>query len=207
MKNKEYGTALNWNYVILSIVVITVMTILVLYMPGIREFDNNLLKAIRNFLFAYPSYIPIFVSDFGMQSYLLWPQIAAACVLVSHRYYTKAFLLIFFTQASFALTNLIKNFVCRERPLGCNYNTFSFPSGHAASEMCFLGIISYLVATHVRNDFWRNFLIILFGVWIFLVCLSRIWLGVHYPIDVITGMFLGFLLVNLFIITSRWLSR
>ena len=207
MRNKEYGIALNWNYVILSLVDITVMTLLVLYMPGVRDFDYNLLRAIRNFLFAYPSYVPVFISDFGMHYYLAWPQIAAVSVLVSHKYYTKAFLIVFFTQASFVLVDLIKGFVCRQRPLGTRDIGYSFPSGHATSEMCFYGIVIYLVATYVKNDFWRKFLIMLFGLWIFLVGISRMWVLAHFPIDVITGFFLGFLLVNLFIIVSRWLSR
>ena len=38
-RKQEYGMALNWNYVIVSIVVFVVLTILVLYMPNIREID------------------------------------------------------------------------------------------------------------------------------------------------------------------------
>ena len=50
-----------------------------------------------------------------------------------------SFLLVFFTQGSYALVDVIKNFVCRERPsihLG-----YSFPSGHTTTSMCFYGII------------------------------------------------------------------
>ena len=47
----------------------------------------------------------------------------------------------------------------------------------------------------------------LFGVWIFMVGISRLWLGVHFLVDVIAGMFLGFMLVNLYIIVSKSLSK
>ena len=40
-RKQEYGMALNWNYVIISVVVFVVLTVLVLYMPNLREFDAN----------------------------------------------------------------------------------------------------------------------------------------------------------------------
>ena len=204
-RNKEYGLALNWNYVVVSLIVVTVLTILVLYMPNLTEFDGNILHSIRLALSPYPSYIPQFCSSFGRDYNMLWPQIAAGSVLVSEKRYMKAFLLIFFTQASFVVTDLIKNFVCRERP--CVYPGFSFPSGHSSTTMCFYGILIYLVLHYAKSDFWRYFLTSLFGIFIFLVCLSRLWLGVHFLTDLTAGLFLGFLLVNLYIIISRAMSK
>lgn len=205
MRNKEYGIALNWNYVIVSLVVFVILTVLVLYMPTMNEFDGNVLHSIRLALSPYPMYIPNFVTEFGRASHMLWPQIAAGSVLVSHKRYLKAFLLIFFTQATFVVTDFIKDFVCRERP--SVYPGFSFPSGHSSTTMCFYGILIYLVLHYAKSDFWRYFLTALFGVWIFLVGISRLWLGVHYPVDVIAGMLLGFIMVNLYIIVSKSLSR
>lgn len=204
-KQTECSLALNWNYVVVSLVVVAVLTLLVLYMPHLSEFDANVLHSIRLALSPYPAYIPKVISEFGMANYMLWPQIAAGSVLISHKKYVKAFLLIFFTQASYALTLWLKNFVCRERPSVCH--GFSFPSSHSSMTMCFYGILIYLVLRYVSSEFWRYFLTALFGVWIILVGISRLWLGVHYPIDVIAGMFLGFMLVNLYIIISKSLSR
>ena len=207
MKNKEYSIALNWNYIGISVVFFTILTILVLYVPNTRSIDYAFLKSIRLALSPFPTYIPLFVSEFGRANHMLWPQIAAGCTLVSHRYFLKAFMLILFTHICYYLKDLIKNFICRQRPEGCGYGDFSFPSGHASTSMCFYGIIIYLIHTYVRNDFWRNFLIILFGVWIFLCGLSRLWLGVHFPVDVIAGWLLGFVLVNLYIILDKSICR
>ncbi len=204
-KNQEYGIALNLNYVIVSIVVFAVLTLLVLYMPGLTQFDANVLHSIRLALSPYPVSFAQFVTEFGRPYQMLWPQIAAGSVLISHRHYVKTFLLVFFTQATFAVTIFIKNFVCRERPV--DYPEFSFPSGHTSTTMCFYGILIYLVFTYVKSDFWRYFLITVFGLWIILVAISRLWIGVHYPVDVIAGAFLGFIMVNLFIIASKLLRR
>ena len=204
-RQKEYGVALNWNYVIVSLVVFVVLTVLVLYMPNLTTFDANVLHSVRLALSPYPVYIASFISEFGRSYHMVWPQIAACSVLISEKRYMKAFLLVFFTQASFVITDVVKNFVCRERPSA--YDGFSFPSGHSSTTMCLYGILIYLVLHYAKSDFWRYLLVTLFGVWIFLVGISRLWLGVHYPIDVIAGMFLGFMLVNLYIIVSKALSK
>ena len=204
-KRSESGIGLNLNYIIVSIVVFVILTVLVLYMPGLTAFDGKILHSIRLALSPYPIWFAQFVTEFGRSYQMVWPQIAAGSVLISHKKYVKAFLLIFFTQATYALTIFIKNFVCRERP--CVYPEFSFPSGHSSTTMCFYGILIYLVLHYAKSDFWRYFLVTLFSLWILLVGISRLWLGVHYPVDVIAGMFLGFIMVNLYIITAKTLSK
>lgn len=195
----------NWNCVTLSVVVLAVLTLMVLYMPGLREIDMEILKAVRKFLAPYPSYIPAFFSNYGGVGNFWWPQITACAVLVSHQKYLKAFLLVFFTQGAYFLVDIFKNFVCRERP--CIHAGYSFPSGHTTTTMCFYGIIIYLILYYVRNTFWRYFLAIFFGLIIFFVALSRMWLNVHFLTDVLAGLFLGFLLVNLYIILDKFFKR
>lgn len=205
-KKQEYGIALNWNYVIVSIVAFVILMLCVLYAPNFREIDGNILHSIRLALSPYPVYIAGLISEFGRAQHMLWPQITAVSVLVSHQKYMKAFLLVFFTQASFVITDFIKNFVCRERPANI-YPGFSFPSGHSSTTMCFYGILIYLVLRYVKTDFWRYLLTSVFGIFIALVAISRLWLGVHFPADVLAGLFLGFMLVNLYIIVAKSLSK
>lgn len=200
-REKNYGVVANWNYIIISLVVVSIITMLVMYLPNMQELDRNLLDNIRMFLNQFPSYIPAVVTEFGRANSMLWPQITACSVLVSHGKYLKAFLLVFFTQASFLLVGLLKNFVCRERP--CVYPGFSFPSGHSATTMCFYGICMYLILHYTANKFLRYFLATALGIFIFFVAVSRLWLGVHFLTDVVAGLFLGFLLVNLYIVTAK----
>jgi undecaprenyl-diphosphatase len=132
--------------------------------------------------------------------------IASCGILVSHKYYISAFLLVFFTQGAHVLTDFIKNIICRQRPCGDSYPGYSFPSGHSLTAMCFFGILIYLVHRHI-SGFWKYFFITIFGMLIILNGLSRLWLGVHFPTDVLEGMFLGFILVNLYIILDKFFSR
>ena len=205
MKDNSSSVVLNWNYVTLSLIVFVAITLLVLYFPNMRSIDTELLRTIRKFLGQFPSYIPVFFSNYGGIGNFWWPQITAGAVLISHQKYLKTFLLIFFTQGAYVFVDsYFKNIICRERP--SIHAGYSFPSGHTTISMCFYGIIIYLVMKYVRSAFWRIALSIFFGFIIFMVALSRLWLGVHFPTDVVAGLFLGFLFVNLYIILDKFFS-
>lgn len=206
MKDNSSSVVLNWNYVTLSLIVFVVITLLVLYFPNMRSIDTELLRTIRKFLGQFPSYIPVFFSNYGGIGNFWWPQITAGAVLISHQKYLKTFLLIFFTQGAYVFVDsYFKNIICRERP--SIHAGYSFPSGHTTISMCFYGIIIYLVMKYVRSAFWRIALSIFFGFIIFMVALSRLWLGVHFPTDVVAGLFLGFLFVNLYIILDKFFTN
>ena len=61
--------------------------------------------------------------------------------------------------------------------------TYSFPSGHAMGSMT-LAMVLVLLAWHTR---WRWWVAIPMALFVLLVGLSRIYLGVHYPSDILAG--------------------
>jgi undecaprenyl-diphosphatase len=63
----------------------------------------------------------------------------------------------------------------------------SFPSGHALASFCFFGVLAALLA-HRTRSYWRAALVWLAAAaLIAAIGFSRIYLGVHYPTDVIAG--------------------
>ena len=65
--------------------------------------------------------------------------------------------------------------------------TYSFPSGHTVSSCCFYGVLAAVLAVGAVSP-WRKTLIWTTATTIALaVGFSRVYLGVHYPTDVLGG--------------------
>jgi undecaprenyl-diphosphatase len=111
------------------------------------------------------------------------------------------------------LANLFKYGIQRPRPCrveslqqsmrfiaeGCG--RFGYFSAHAASSMAaavFLGLL-------LRHRYYYLPFLLLF--WAVLTAYSRIYLGVHYPLDIITGMIFGGIAGWLFFLLQRWAQR
>ena len=89
---------------------------------------------------------------------------------------------------------ILKNVIARPRPFtqlsGLNVlipkpSDFSFPSGHTASSFAAAGAFFYY-----NNKKWGIFALILASF----IGFSRLYLGVHYPSDVLFGALLGMLI-------------
>ena len=78
-------------------------------------------------------------------------------------------------------------------------SSFSFPSGHAMASMAFYGLIMYYIYKYVKNKTVKNVICTILSILIFLVGVSRIYLGVHYVSDVIAGFLLSMVYLVLYI--------
>ncbi len=74
--------------------------------------------------------------------------------------------------------------------------TLSYPSGHAMSAMGFYGFLIFLTARYKMNYFLKAALVSLLAVLILLIGISRIYLGVHFPSDVLAGFIGGLIWVT-----------
>lgn len=93
-----------------------------------------------------------------------------------------------FTMAGGTLLNLgLKQIFAAPRPDLLPHldivNSYSFPSGHAAGNMILFGAIAMLIT--------RRAAYMVCGVIILLIGVSRTWLGVHWPTDVLAGWIVG----------------
>lgn len=108
------------------------------------------------------------------------------------------------------MTNLFKHTFERLRP--CNNpeiksfirvvqvrNSFSFFSGHAANTMAVATFLYLILKRHFKY-FGLLFL------WPLIFAYSRIYLGLHYPVDILTGYFFGALFGSLLYLVYRKLK-
>ncbi len=80
---------------------------------------------------------------------------------------------------------------------------YSFPSGHAMNAFTVYGIFTFLIWRHIPYRIGRGLLILFSTIMIVMIGVSRIYLGVHYPSDIIGGYFAG----GFWLTTSIWVFQ
>jgi undecaprenyl-diphosphatase len=113
--------------------------------------------------------------------------------ITRHRY--SATLLLFATLGAIVLNSLLKAGFDRPRPQvfqwGTHALTSSFPSGHAMSATVVYSTVAYLAARLEAQRLMRWLVITVAALLIILICSSRVYLGVHYPSDILAGILVG----------------
>jgi undecaprenyl-diphosphatase len=102
----------------------------------------------------------------------------------------SAILLVVSTAGSILLTTLLKAVFERARPelfnSGYAASFYSFPSGHATVAVGFYGTLTLILAYRLRG--LARWAVVALGVLlVLLIGFSRLYLGVHYPTDVLAG--------------------
>jgi len=83
----------------------------------------------------------------------------------------------------------------------------SFPSGHAFHAILFLGLAIFLIRSNISGGVPRALLMGALGIMVPLMGISRIYLGVHWPSDVLGGYLIGGLFLFIMILSYRVLAR
>jgi undecaprenyl-diphosphatase len=126
------------------------------------------------------------VSKAGYEGVVAIDVAVVLAIVLAKRWREATFAAVAFVGS--ALLNLgSKQFFQRDRPTLWESilpeDTFSFPSGHAMGSMT-LAMTAILLAWHTR---WRWPVLVPMAAFVLLVGFSRVYLGVHYPSDILGG--------------------
>lgn len=164
----------------------------------LHPIDQKVMGLVQTYSSPFLDSIMILITAMGSKWVIGILLIACiSLILLKQRNYWGTFIS-FLTVAVGGILNLfLKGLFERERPdihRIIEADGFSFPSGHSMGSMIFYGLIGYLVIRSrkwkIRSKLgWITFL----SVVIFLVGTSRVYLGVHYPSDVLAGFSAGFI--------------
>jgi undecaprenyl-diphosphatase len=113
--------------------------------------------------------------------------------LTRHRWSVYLLALAYF--GGYAINSVLKQYFERPRPTVLEHldptSSASFPSGHAMNAMIMYGAVAYLVGRLEPTAALRRTTWALAALLILAIGMSRAYLGVHYPSDVIAGYLAG----------------
>src|SRR5579875_975032 len=154
------------------------------------------------------------ISEIGFAKYAVPETIGVAGIFWVLRFRLEA-VFVLLTSSATLLNVILKRVIKRPRPtqelvtVVRVINEPSFPSGHVMYYTNFYGLLIYLLATNWRSGRLRNILIGLCTTLILVIGPSRIYLGAHWPSDVIAGYLYGGLwfggIVTLYLRVKAWL--
>lgn len=108
-----------------------------------------------------------------------------------------------------ALTWLLKQIYHRGRPSinqAIDAIGFSFPSGHSMGSVVFYGFLIYLIVRSDHRRVFKTVSSIILVIFIVLIGTSRIYLGAHFPSDVIAGFLAGTIWLILCLSALEWIQ-
>ena len=162
---------------------------------GTQQFDDSVLRWIREHRAEGLEKVMLEITFLGTGSVVVTMVGVAAMFLWLTRHKYSAMLLLIATIGGILLNNLLKVGFGRPRPQVFDWGTqvvsLSFPSGHAMSSAVVYGTVAYLAARLQKKRWQRVVTFLVAGTLILLICISRLYLGVHYPSDVIAGVIIG----------------
>lgn len=183
-----------------------------------RRFDEWILRSLRR---ADDPEVPIgppWLREAGLDATALGSPLvlvlvvaAVAGLMLLQRRFRVMWLTLLSTAGGALLTFFLKHGIGRERPTVVpplrEVSTPSFPSGHAMLSAVVYLILGTLLVQVVRGRLARAYCLLWAVFLTFLVGSSRIYLGVHYPTDVLAGWIAGLLWAFACWVIARYLLR
>lgn len=183
---------------VLCLIGFLAITILVLT-NHIASFDNTVYEKIYG---HHNQYLDLFFKFFTHIGDTIPVIVIASILLLVLRNWNDRMHFGFSLALTVAVNQLLKYVIARPRPplerRLIEQEGYSYPSGHSMVSLCLYGVLIYFVMKKVKNKILKIVLVSLLTIIILLIGISRIYVGVHYPSDVLAG----FLLTIVLLITS-----
>ncbi|HCX3587173.1 TPA: phosphatase PAP2 family protein [Staphylococcus aureus] len=152
---------------------------------------------VYEFIYSSESFITTSIMLGATKVGEVWAMLCISLLLVAYLMLKRHKIEALFFALTMALSGILnpalKNIFDRERPTLLrliDITGFSFPSGHAMGSIAYFGSGIYLL-NRLNQGNSKGILIGLCAAMILLISISRVYLGVHYPTDIIAGIIGG----------------
>lgn len=207
MNNKNRDNSENLRFALsifgAGIVVVTVLIIFIGFTSRLQRGELNSFDAeISNWLHSKrtPSLTGLvrIITDFGdVIAYTIIIPIIALLQYRINKNWQHSIESMIILISCFLLNLALKFYFGRARPdvslhlVELSDQSFSYPSGHTMTATAFYGFIIYLALHYFRTPWMKIISIVILTVTILSIGASRIYLGAHYPTDVLAGFLVG----------------
>ncbi|GGL46483.1 phosphatase PAP2 family protein [Sporolactobacillus putidus] len=161
----------------------------------IGYFDLYLIYLIQGHITSLNTSFMIAVTQLASPVIMIFLTFLVIILLLIRRCLVTAFWISATLVISAAIVNpLLKQLIGRPRPTIdrlIHVSGYSFPSGHSIAATVFYGMIATMSFIYLRKIYQKVLIGLAATSIIFLIMYSRVYLGVHYPTDVVGGFLLG----------------
>ena len=163
---------------------------------AVRALDESVSEAVQSLRSGPLTAVTLRVTDFGDTTFVLIIIALLVAYLLWRRRWRVAALVVVVVGLGRLLGTVAQNVVGRTRPdqagaLIALPATPAFPSGHSITAMLLYGVLGFLLWRGLKVAWQRDLALSVCTVLIVAIGLTRIYLGVHWPTDVVAGILLG----------------
>lgn len=207
-EKKKHISAI-WTLVAISCIFIFSTIAINIQSAWINSFDKIVITAIQGMESPWLTQVMLFFTWLGSSPQVLVIAVITMLFLFFGLKHRKELWLFLISCSGSALLNiLLKAKFLRQRPTLhrlIEETGYSFPSGHSMAAFTLYFTIAFLIWKHMPNTFSRVLTILASAFLIVIIGVSRIYLGVHYPSDVVGAYFISGCWSSLCIITYQYL--
>ncbi|WFA10399.1 phosphatase PAP2 family protein [Tissierella sp. Yu-01] len=198
MKTQKYN-------ILFSITALAIFVIMALMVRNSSEgilFDVAILEFLHKDSNSMIFSIMKFISFIGSGAFL-FPVVGIAFIysLIKKKYYVSK-LLILSSLGCWVVNYVLKLLINRTRPLDfflVEQGGLSYPSGHSMVSMSMYLTFAYLLCKNTKFKSNEKIIYTIAIIAVVLMGISRIYLGVHWPTDVIGGFLMGYLFFRMIV--------
>jgi undecaprenyl-diphosphatase len=173
--------------------------------PGRIWFDQLFPPIMPNYYLARFFQI---LTELGSPLEIIFLTAASVITLLLLARRLQAVFLLVVVLSAWVSNDILKLLLARPRPAGETLTIatgYSFPSGHAMISIAFYGFLAYLFYT--QGGIRGKFAAAIMGLLILLIGISRVYLNVHYPSDILGGWILGLVILLMAIYSMKRMSK
>ena len=191
--------------IIFFAVLFLLLTFAVSFCPVVTQWDRSLILFVQNHLSFLPSWMPMLPDCILYMVMIIIPLLGFGIYFIKKCLWKDLIIFCSVPLVTFLLNCILKPLIHRVRPplefqiTDIHPDSFSYVSSHSLVTICLWGMVIFYLNKYCQNRFLKSLLIPVAVLWILFVGLSRVWIGVHNPTDVLGAYLLGLTLLCVYI--------